>query len=360
MLKLIGRIITNNKGTKLLVIHSKRLSEEIYRIRNNVSLENFLDGLKIEPGGKIHVTVASKKRLQIAVTTLIKDKKIKIRNNTIPIYLDENSWKINKKEILAKSVGNPISDIIPGNLVTKRAAIRPNKEKFYLDISSKKLYDISKNNMIKCLFNRIGDSMLIINSENVEARRLTPHSKKRIQISIPKKLLKEKEIEDIKKNGWLPINLKLNLESFGLKISDFYSVKEEHELVEYLIDKKIKIKIKEPADPYDILIKGKGVAIEVHNSIPKYGDLVTRHKIKPGMIRLRILEADFLTKNKELTEFYLIFNEEWKNGRYIQELINKVSKKVKIFFTDFKDKWYEKVGNEIAISLSDYSVHEPY
>lgn len=354
MLKLIGRIIINNKNTKLLVIHSKKLSEEVYKIKNKIYLENFLDGLKIEPGGNIHATIASGKRLQIAITTLIRNKKIKAETNIIPIYLNESLWKINKKEILKKSVGNPISSIIPSNLVIKRAAIRPNRERFYLDISSKKFHDISKEKIIKCLFNRIDDSIIIINSDDIEARKLTPHSKKRIQISIPEELLKKEEIKKIKNNGWLPINLKLNLESFGLKINDFYSIKEENELVEYLINKKVKIKIKEPSDPYDILIKKKNVAIEVHNSVPKYGDLVTRHKIKPGMVRLRILEADFLTKNKELTKFYLIINEEWKKGKYIQELINKVNKKVKIFFTDFKNEWCEKMGNEIINSLNDY------
>ena len=132
-----------------------------------------------------------------------------------------------------------------------------------------------------------------------------------------------------------------------MNIDDFYSIKEEKELVKYFSNEGIKIKLKEPSDPYDILIKEKKVGIEIHNSTPKYGDLVTRHKVKPALVRLRILEANFLTKKKELNKFFVIINEKWRQGKYIDELIEKENKNVKILFTNFKDKWEEKIGQEI-------------
>ena len=347
MLKLIGKIIINNKNTKLLVIHSKKLSERVIQNKNKIFMKNYKDGLIVNPKGDIHVTIAAKKRLQIAITKLIKEKKIHVKFKEIPIYLKEKRWGINKEDILSRGVGSPLCDIVPSNLVKKNAAVRINNERFYLDISSKKLYEIVKKNIVKCLFNRINDSIIIINSKELESRRLTPHSQKRVQIAIPKELLKKDEIIKILERGWLPINIELNLKSFNLEVKDFYSIREEKELVEYLTKRDTEIKIKEPSDPYDILIKNKETAIEIHNSSPSYGDLVTRHKIKPGMIRLRILEADFLTKMNELSKFFLVFNEKWSEGKYIKELINKSNGRVKVIFTDFKDKWYEKIGNKI-------------
>jgi len=348
MIKLKGRIEKRNT-CKLLVIHSKKLSE---KLKDKISLENYGDGLIIKPKGNIHATIAAQKRLQIALTNLIKDKKIRIKEvKEIPIYLNEKEWKIKKEEILAKGVGNPLSNIVPKNLIIKNATIRNNRGRYYLDISSKKLYEISKNKIVKCLFNKTKDSIIIINSNETNARRITPHSKKRVQIAIPKELLKKSEKLKLDEKDWLPIKLKMNLKSFGLNIDDFYSIKEEKELVIYLSNEGIKIKLKEPSDPYDILIKEKKVGIEIHNSTPRYGDLVTRHKVKPALIRLRILEADFLVRKKELNKFFVIINKKWERGKYINELIKKENKNVKILFTNFKNKWEEKIGQEILKNI---------
>lgn len=348
MLNLIGRIVKNNKGTKLLVIHSKKLSERVNDNKNNISIKNYWDGLAISPKGDIHVTIAAKKRLQIAITNLVKSNKIFLNDKkNVKIYLNENVWGVNKNDLISKGIGLPISNDAPNDLITKNAAIRVNNRKYYLDISSKKLHDLAKNSRIKCLFIMKENSIIIVRSEEFNARKLTPHSKKRVQISIPKELLNNDKIKKLGEKGWLPLKLQLNLKTFGLEISDFYHVKEEKDLVRYLISKGIKIKIKEPADPYDILLKEKDFGIEVHNSLSRDGDLVTRHKIKPGMIRLRILEADLLVRTKELSTFCLIINKEWENGKYIQEIIDKVDKNVKVFFTDFKNKWYEEIGDKL-------------
>lgn len=347
MIELKGKI-ENRGSVKILIIHSKKLSEKVNQIKNRVNIKNFGNGLILTPKGDIHVTIAANKRLQIAITTLIKKEKIKISNqNNIPLYLKEEDWKITENEILAKSIGNPLSKIIPYNLIKKNAALCKKGKKYYIDISSKAFHDICRKNIIKCLLNRIKDSIIIIKSEKIRARRLTPHSKKRVQIAIPKEIIRENEIKKLDKIGWLPIILKLNIESFGLKISDFYGNKEEKELVIYLSKQNIKIKVKEPSDSYDMLLPESKTGIEVHNSDPRYGDLVTRHKIKPGMVRLRILEAEFLTKNKDLKKFFVVLNKKWKNGKYIQELINKTNRNVKVLFTNFKDKWYERIGKEI-------------
>lgn len=346
----MGKI--NKRGSsKLLVIHSKKLSDRIIKNKHQISVKNHKDGLIITLKGEIHVTIAAKKRLQIAITKLIKNKKISIKDlDNVPIYLEPKEWGIDQESIFLKSMGDPITDIIPKNLKTKNAAIRPNKNKFYLDISSKKLYEIAKKQNLRCLFNRLDKSIILIRSTSIAARRLTPHSKKRIQIATPKEILDKKEIIKIKEKGWLPIKLKINLTSFGLEIKDFYSIKEEKELVEYLSSRGEDIKIKRPSDPYDILLIKKKIAVEVHNSFPRKGDLVTRHKIKPGMIRLRILEADFLIKNKKLNEFYVIIHKKWENGKYIKEISNHVHKKVNVLFTDFKNKWYEKIGKKLLSS----------
>ena len=347
MLILVGRIITNNKNTKLLVIHSKELSNRVIGNKNSISIRNYNEGLLISPKGETHVTIAKGKRLQVAITNLMKSGKISLNEKrNVFVYLDEKEWKINKNEILGKSVGSPLSKIIPSDLIAKNAGVRINNGRYYLDISSKKLHDIVKSETVKCLFSRLQDDIIIIKSEEFNARRLTPHSKKRVQIAIPKELLNKNEIAKLNKKKWLPIRLKLNLASFNLIMSDFYSIKEERELVEYMDKKGVKIKIKEPADPYDFLINNN-IAVEIHNSIPKYGDLVTRHKVKPALVRLRILEANFLIKTKKVNKFFIIINKKWEEGRYIREVISKDDENIRVFFTDFKGKWYEKIGNKI-------------
>ncbi len=351
MIELKGKI-EKRGNVRILVIHSKKLSEKIKQRGNKVTVKNFKGGLILIPKGDSHVTIAANKRLQIAVTTLIKKGEIKIGDQEkTPLYLNEEDWEITENEILAKGIGSPLSKIIPLNLTKKNAGLCKKGGRYYLDISSKEFYNICKKNRIKCLLNRKGNPIIIIKSDSIKARKLTPHSKKRVQIAIPKEIISKNEIKKLDKIGWLPIILKLNIQSFMLKISDFYGVKEEKDLVNYLVGQDIKIKIKEPADPYDILIRDKNIAVEVHNSIPKREDLVTRHKVKPALVRLRILEADFFIKNKEVNKFFVIINEMWKNGKYINELIKGSDQNTVVLFTNFKDKWEEKVGQELLRNI---------
>lgn len=347
---LIGRI-ERCKNSKILVIHNKTLTEKTKKFGQKITLKIHPNGIEIIPKGKTHVTIAAQRKLRITITSLVRDKIIKIKNkNKVKIIVDLKKWKIVKKDLFKKGRGNPTTSLIPKNLIKKNAGIRKSGRTYYIDISSKKLFEISKEKNLKCLFNRIKGDIILIKSYNKEARKITPHSNKRIQIAIPKNFLNKKEIASLSSKSWLPIKLQMNLESFDLKIKDFFHIKEEKELVENLIKKGCKLKIKNPSDPYDFLINNK-IAVEVHNSIPKYGDLVTRHKVKPALVRLRILEADSLTKNKKINKFFVIINKKWKEGKYIQEVINKKNKNMQVFFTEFENKWYEKTGDEIIKKL---------
>ncbi|MEK6895460.1 MAG: hypothetical protein AABX48_02980 [Nanoarchaeota archaeon] len=343
---LVGRI-ENCKNSKVLVIHNKPLTNKAKENNQKVTIKKCENGIEIIPGGSTHTTVAAQRRLRITATKLIDQGIIKIKDkNQVEVFIDLNKWNITKKELFNKGMGSPITDEIPQGMIKKSGAIKKGTRTYYIDISSKSLYELSKKDKIKCLFNRKDKDVIIIKSDNKEARRITPHSKKRIQIAIPKEILNKGEIEKLKSKSWFPVNIQFNLQSFNLETKDFFSIKEEKELVDFLEKKGAKIKIKKPSDPYDFLINDK-IAIEIHNSIPKHGDLVTRHKVKPALVRLRILEADFLTKNNEVSNFLVIINEEWSKGEYIKELSNKINKKVNVLFTNFKDNWTEKVGEKI-------------
>ncbi len=347
---LVGRV-EKCKNSRVLVIHNKTLTGRIKEFNQKVNLKKNTNGIEVEPLGKFHVTIAAQRKLRITATQLIKEGIVKIENkNQVKIFVNLKKWGITKKELFSKGKGSPLTSEIPENLVKKRGAIRKGQRTYYLDISSKSLYGIAKNEKIKCLFNRIEDDIVIINSENKEARKMTPHSKKRVQIAIPKEILTKKEIFILNSKSWLPINIQLNLASFKLETKDFFSVKEEKELVEFLNENNVEIKIKDPSDPFDFLIDNK-IAIEIHNSAPKYGDLVTRHKVRSGMVRLRILEADFLTKGKEISKFFVVLNREWEKSEYVRELLNKINDKTIVLFTDFKDNWSKNVGEEIIKSI---------
>lgn len=352
MIKLVGKI-KRCGGSYVLICYSQNLVKRVIEIGNKVSLELFEDGLILKKQGSMHASIGAKKWLQITVTDLLKEGIIKKENigKDFPIYLNKDEW--NLEDILKKSIGSPLTKVIPNNLVSKKAALRTNgQQQFFIDVSIKKLYELAKEKPIKCLINRTENDIILVQSDNLEARRLTPHSNRRIQIAIPKYILKQKELESLSKKKWLPIELKLDIESFGLKTEDFYSVREEKEIARYLIEKNIKIKIKNISDPYDIYLPDYYSCIEIHNSTPGYGDLVTRHKIRPAMVRLRILEAISLIKMGKINNFFLVFNEEWSKGKYIRELMENITKKVHVIYTNFKDDWYETVGKEILDKIN--------
>jgi len=349
VIKIIGRI-NNNASTKLLVIHSKNLTEEIIRAGQKIRLENFKDGVILKPGKEIHATVAAKKRIQIAIGKLTKNRIIDpsiINKKSISVYLDLKDW--NLKNVFQKSRGSPITEKSPKDLIMKKAALRTNNlKRYFLDISSKKLNELAKIKHIRCLLNRKEGGLIIVRSDNIEARKLTSHSKGRVQIAIPSGILREEEIAKLKEKSWLPVNIKLNLESFGLRILDFYSVKEEKDLVEELTNKGLEIKAKDYTDPYDIYLPEQNIAIEIHNSVPTRDDLSTRHKVKPALVRLRILEADYFVKNKELSRYCVILNKKWEAGKYIQEIMINLDKRVRILFTDYQNEWGGKICKMIT------------
>jgi len=347
MEKLIGKL-KHMKNVRILSIYSKNLAKQIKKGKNQVSIKDFKDGINIRPNGKIHATIAKEKRIQISITNLIKKGIIdsnKTKKTELPVYIDPAEW--NLKDILQKSIGLPITKEIPRNLISKRAAITRKNKQYYIDISLKKLYELTKLYGFRCLLKKDYKDIIIVKSNSLNSRKITAHSKKRIQISIPRKMLNNKEIKALSKSSWLPINIKFNIESFKIKIEDFYSIKEEYELVKYLVRKNLKIKIKDYKDPYDIFIINSNSGIETHNSIPYPNDLSTRHRIKPGQVRLRILEADFLVRHKKVNSFFVILNEKWRDTKYIKELTDSLSKQVFVVFTDFQGDWYKKIGNKI-------------
>ncbi len=347
MIKITGRI-NNNKSTKLLVIHSKNLTNEIRKKGQKVRLENFNDGLIIKNGNEIHTTLVQNKRIQIAIGNLIKNNKINpdiINRDTVDVYLNLKDWKL--KEISQKSRGSPITNELPDNLIAKKAGLRTNKRnRYFIDISSKKLFEIAKKETIRCLINR-KENLILIKSNKLSARKLTPHGKGRIQIAIPKEILKKEEIINLSEKSWIPIYIELNLKSFGLSLPDFYSNKEEKELAQYFTKKNIKIKIKDYTDPYDMYLPEYNIGIEVHNSLPALDDFVTRHKVRPAMVRLRILEADFLVRKGNLKKFLLILNKKWLGSKYIKELTENINKNIIIFYTDFRKGWPKNIEDEI-------------
>lgn len=351
MIKITAKI--KNKPIKLINIYSKNLVEEIKKQGQKIKLENFKEGLILKPGKEIHVTIAANKRIQIAIGKLIKNKLIDpsiINKKSVPLYLDLNDW--NLKEIFRKSVGLPITNESPKDLVIKNGAIRTNNQnQYFLDLSSKKLYELAKKESIRCLLNRKNEEITLVRSNDIGSRKLTSHGKRRVQISIPLEVLLETEVIKLKDESWLPIKIQLNLNSFGLTVLDFYNVKEERELVETLINKNIKINIKNYNDPYDIYLPEYKTIIELHNSIPGLQDLSTRHKVRPAMVRLRILEADYLVRNKIADISFVVLNKKWENGKYIQEIIKDINNKVIIVFTDYKENWSNNVGNKIISSV---------
>jgi hypothetical protein len=119
-----------------------------------------------------------------------------------------------------------------------------------------------------------------------------------------------------------------------------------------LIKKGLKIGIKDYRDPYDIFLTESISCIEVHNSNPNKEDLSTRHKVKPGLVRLRILEADYLVKNNRINNFFVILNRGWENGKYINEITENITKGVYILFTDFNEDWYKKIGEIIIDQIN--------
>lgn len=347
MIKLIGKLKHIN-NIRILSVYSKNLAKGIERRGNLVSIKDFKEGIILKPGKEVHATIAQQKRIQISITNLIKKgviKKEKTNKKEISVYLNLSDWGI--EEILRKGVGSPLTKTSPKNLISKRAAIACKGNQYYIDLSIKRLYEICKNNKIKCLLKKDNEGFILVKSNSINARRLTPHSKKRVQISLTKEILDKIELDKLSQKSWLPIYIKLNLKSFYLEISDFYSITEEKELVKYFSENNTKIKIKDYRDPYDIKLIKYNSLIEIHNSNPNYNDLTTRHKIKAGQVRLRILEADFWTRNKGVNKFFIVINKKWESGKYIKELTNLIDKKVKVLFTDFQNEWYKKIGEEI-------------
>jgi len=338
-----GRIIKRKCGTVLLRVYSKPLTKRILELGQRITLLRFRDGFTIKPDGSKHVTVVANKGLQIAITRLSREYGLEVFK-TIPVYIDTDTWKI--EFLLKKAIGIPITHTIPKKLIHRRAAITRKYNKYCLDITFKKLNKLSERITIRCLIKRVGDGFVIVKSNNLNARKLTPHSKRRIQISIPKSMLSKNEINFLSVNSWFKTKVKFDPDSFGLSLADFYTVKEENELVKAMIERGIKVVPKDYRAPYDILLKKSKCCIEVHNSLPVPEDFSSRHRIRPGQVRLRILEAHYNISKYNLKHSFVIINNAWKRSKHISSM-NISNTRVHVIFTDFNSNWAEKTTQKI-------------
>lgn len=345
-----GHLIRRPSGTIILVIYSKLLCSKILKIKQKVSIIKYRNGLIIKPNGGLHATIASGKRIQIAITKLYKNILLKF-STIIPLYVNLNEWGM--KKIVERATGfiPPISLDLK-KFVIKPAAIKKTKKHFYIDISFKKLSDLADKEVLRCLLSRDDAYFVMIKSDDLHARKLTKHSKRRIQIALPQNLLASEEVAILEKKKWFPILLKFDISSFGLDICDFYTVTEEGELVKNLVKKGIIITPKNYKDPYDIYLNDYSSCIEIHNSIPSTTDLNLRHGIRSGQVCLRVLEGQYLINKLNLKHAFIIINNSWRENKHIMDLINDMDKRVHVLFTNFNKNWSEEISDKISDILN--------
>lgn len=342
-----GHIYRNHGGTIVLGIYSKPLAMAVIERHQKVSLTPFADGLLIEPNGPLHVTIAAKKRLQIAATKLLREIFDGNVPETIPIYVCMKTWGLS--ELLRHATGSPLTTIFPTGLVAKRAAIKQDRNRFYIDVSSKGLGEVARRSLIRCMLARDGENFIMIKANGPKARKLTSHTKgRRVQISIPKTMLTDEELKLLAKKGWLGgIKLKFALSTFGISDADFYTVKEEKELVNTLTDMGIRVSPKDARSPYDIGMENHNSYIEVHNSTSSHAELKSRHNIRMGQVRLRILEAQYLANNPSVNHAFVVVNESWIKSKHVVDLVSNLNHKTHVLSTDFKDGWAKKIARTI-------------
>jgi len=350
-----GQIKKKWKSCLLLRFFSKPLIPKVIEYDQKISISNFQNGLLIRPNGPFHITVFRNKGLQIGITKLIRKGLISVDNSkgTIPIFVDLDEWKINS--FIEKSRKTPFisNKDIPNNLVSLPAAITKKQKTFTVTFICKMLSEMCRKEEIRCLFCRDTEGFVIVKSRETRARKLTGFSKNRVQFSIPKSILIDEEIKKFEEKSAIPTKIKFNLTSFDIKISDFFFIKEEKELVKVLEERNISILTKNRLAPFDIEFKNKKIAIEIHNSIGSKDKIngihSGRHSIKIGQIRLRVLEAMHFLEKINLEHVFVIINQVWTQNKHIMNLVDDVkNKNVHVLFTDFKGNWASKVVDEIS------------
>lgn len=345
-----GRVVRRPKGTIVLEIYSKLLASKVIESGSKISLTRHNDGLLIRPNGSMHATIVAGKRLQISVTRMFREffKTIPLK---IPIYVGLETWGL--RELLRHASDSPISTSIPSNLIAKRAATRRSRNKFYLDMCSKGMSEVVKRESVRCLLARDGKDFILIKSRDPRARKLTSHTKgRRIQISVPKTLLTNDEVKLLSKKAWLKTWLKFVPSSFNVSFADFYSVKEEKELVDALASIGIEVAPKDRGVPYDIYLPGLESCVEIHNSIPSNDDFGSRHRIRTGQVRLRILEAQHLTAESHIKHAFVVVNELWKKCGFVTDLVSDSNNKVHVLFTNFHNGWAREVAWMISHAMT--------
>lgn len=250
-----------------------------------VKLELYDAGILIEPDGSQHVAIVAEKRLQIAVTKLFRKIFDDNIQENISVYVDESKWGLS--ELVRHAVGSPLTSELPEGVLAKQAAIKLSGGKFCIEACFKVLSEMAKKFHIRCLLAGDGRDFVIVRSNSPRARKLTRHSREKVQIAVPKTFLMEEELKLLNKTGWLgEIKLKLVPSSFEISSSDFYTVKEEKELEKALASLGIEALPKNPRSQFDILLENCKSCVETHNSVPTNVELRIRHRIKAGQVRL--------------------------------------------------------------------------
>lgn len=349
-----GVLNVREDGVKILNVYSKPLSEKVIDSDNKISILNFRDGFLIKPGGDKHITVPSGKRLQIAVTKLIKTN-MYTQKTGVPIYVNPEDWNI--KYLLKKPQSSPetkLFSIPKKSLLIKKASLSKNvasKNKFNLHFSSKAIFNVAKNNEIRFLINRKDNIFTLIRSDKPQSRKLVAHSRNRLQLSIPKSMLNGNDIYKISKNNWYKVFVRLDLKSFDLKVDDFFFIREEKELVKSLTKRGFEVNAKDNEFPFDILLKNK-VAIEVHNSKATKYDLSSKHGLRATQARVRIFEGLYNKRKFNLNKVFIILNNEWKKSKHVKQLSKEAAAKgIHVLFTSFKNNWSNLITKEIETFL---------
>lgn len=349
-----GVLNTREDGVKILNVYSKPLADKVREAGNKIFMFNFKDGFLIKPNGDKHITIPSGKRLQIAVTKLVKTD-LNIQKSEVPIYVNPEEWNI--KYLLKSPQGSPeikLPIIEEKNLVIKKAALSKNvasKNKFNLHFSSKAIFNIAKNNEVRFLINRKDNIFTLIRSDEPQSRKLVAHSGNRLQLSIPKPMLNENDFYKLSKNNWYKVFVRLDLKSFKLNVDDFFFIREEKELVKSLTKRGFEVNIKDVEFPFDILLKNK-IAIEIHNSKATKYDLSSKHGLRAAQVRVRIFEGLYNKRKLNLDKVFIILNDEWKKSKHVEQLRREAETKgIHVLFTSFKNNWSYLITKEIDTFL---------
>ena len=327
-----------------------RLADKVKEADNKIFIFNFKDGFLIKPNGNKHITTPAGKRLQIAVTRLIKTD-LNIQNSEVPIYVNPEEWNV--KYLLKRPQGSPeikLPIMHKKDLVIKKASLSKNvasKNKFNLHFSSKAIFNIAKKNEMRFLINREGNIFTLIKSDKPQSRKLVAHSGNRLQLSIPKFMLNKNDIYKLSRSNWHKVFVRLDLNSFNLNVDDFFFIREEKELVKSLTKRGFDVNIKDAEFPFDILLKNR-VAIEIHNSKATNYDLSSKHGLRAAQVRLRIFEGLYNKRKLDLKKVFIILNNEWKKSKHVEQLSEEASSKgIHVLFTSFKNKWSNLIAEEI-------------